>query len=155
MKSQTQTQTAAASVVAKQTEITDLKAKLENLENEAAQELDSALKSLPGQFGFEDAKAFMNAFASANGIRVAKGGSTDRKPRTAISDEKRAAIVTDLKAGMSGVDVATKHEVSLASVQNIKKDAGLVKARKADSPDSADSSDAGSSGDSADSSTES
>lgn len=55
-----------------------------------------------------------------------------RRKRAVIDTKKREGIIADLKAGkMTAAQVAEKHKVSLPSVSNIKKAAGLVKSKKA------------------------
>lgn len=53
---------------------------------------------------------------------------TGKRTRAKIDDTKREAVIADLKADkLTGAEVAKKHGISVPSVANIKKAAGLVK----------------------------
>jgi transposase-like protein len=55
--------------------------------------------------------------------------SSGRKPRAKITEELRTAMVAAMKAGeSSSAEIATRFGVSIPTVQNIKKAAGLVRA---------------------------
>jgi len=83
---------------------------------------------------------FLTAFNEANGLKVGRKStrkatgrkatnSTARKPRVNISDDRRAQIVKSFKDGMTAPEAVTKYDISLATAQNIKKEAGMVNAR--------------------------
>jgi hypothetical protein len=110
-------------------EVSALEAKLAALKQEADTERRTALKELPAQFGFTDAASFVKAFRQATGVSAI--ANTVRKPRASITEEKKNQIVVELTKGIAAMDIANKYSVSLASVQNIKKGAGLVRARAA------------------------
>lgn len=66
--------------------------------------------------------------AKAGAAAAAKPGKKQKRAR--IDETKRSAIVADLKAGeLTAAVIATKHGVSMPSVNMIKKAAGLVKKR--------------------------
>ncbi|MDE0768684.1 MAG: hypothetical protein OSB19_09855, partial [Opitutaceae bacterium] len=62
--------------------------------------------------------------------KKAAKGSTGRAKRTLITAELRQGIIDALKAGGKGNAVAAKFGVSVPTLHNIKKAAGLTKTRK-------------------------
>jgi len=124
-------------VSVKLAEISALESKLTALRNEASETLTATLRGLPASLGYDNADSLIKAIRAANKtktrkVKASRKASGARKARASITPEKRAAIIADLTAKMAPLDVATKHEISLATVQNVKKAAGLVKVRKAD-----------------------
>jgi DNA-binding NarL/FixJ family response regulator len=114
------------------------KAKIANLENAIAAELNKELASLPGKFGFGDVKSFLKAVKSAAGGKrrgkAAKAGKKSaggkkRRTRAVITDATRAEVKKLVEAGKTGGQIAKTVGISLPSVQNIKKALGLVKKR--------------------------
>lgn len=92
------------------------------------------LLALPAKFGFKSMDAFIEALRAAaktGGAEMpAARAATGRKPRAKITPEtkqKVKALVTD---GKTGAQIAKALNISLPSVQNIKKELGLVKERK-------------------------
>ena len=90
------------------------------------------LAALPAKHGFRSMDAFIDALraaAKAGGGRVAKsvGG---RKPRAKITPETKQKVKALVAEGKTGSQVAKQLGISVPSVQNIKKELGLVKARK-------------------------
>lgn len=63
------------------------------------------------------------------GAQAASGAKRGGR-RATITDEIKAQVVKMAKDGKTGAEIAKATGISLPSVQNIKKDAGLVKARK-------------------------
>lgn len=123
-------------------ELEAARAKLANLEQSIADELNKELASLPAKYGFESVDDFLNAVRGATGGRrgrrgrgagraakpaAAKGGK--RRKRAVITDETRAQVKKMVEGGKTGAEIAKALGISLPSVQNIKKAAGLVKAR--------------------------
>ncbi len=117
------------------------KAKLAELENSVAAELNRELAALPGKYGFNSAEEFINAVRSAaggkRGRKPAKasaagsaGGSSKRRKRAVITAETKAKVKSLVDSGKTGGEIAKAVGISLPSVQNIKKELGLVKARK-------------------------
>jgi len=123
------------------------KAKLAELEKNVTLERQQALAALPSDFGYSDLNAFIKALkeaASARGSRkgrkgakaakaakapkAAKGG---KRTRAKITPELKQQVIAAVQAGASGAKIAKDFGISLPSVQNIKKEAGLVKARAA------------------------
>ena len=75
-------------------------------------------------------KAAPKAKKAAPKAKKAAKGSTGRAKRTLITAELRQGIIDALKAGGKGNAVAAKFGVSVPTLHNIKKAAGLTKARK-------------------------
>jgi len=75
-------------------------------------------------------KAAPKAKRAAPKAKKAAKGSTGRAKRTLITAELRQGIIDALKAGGKGNAVAAKFGVSVPTLHNIKKAAGLTKARK-------------------------
>jgi len=122
------------------------KARIQNLHKEAGfatrQELIEALQALGGAApkkvkarGRKAAKAVKPAKASKATKtpkikKAVKKGAKKRAKRTIITAELRKGIIAALKAGGTGAAIASKFGVSVPTVHNIKKAAGLTKARK-------------------------
>lgn len=118
------------------------KAKLAELENSVAAELNRELAALPGKYGFGSADEFINAVKAATGSRRGRkpakaapaaaggGGGGKRRKRAVITSETKAKVKSLVDAGKTGGEIAKAVGISLPSVQNIKKELGLVKARK-------------------------
>ena len=125
------------------------KAKLASLEKKAAAEQHKRIVNLHTDAGFETREDLIAALQSLGGgpkkkqgrkakktarkvakKAVAKKGAKTRAKRTVITDELRKSIIEALKAGGKGTAVAKKFGISVPSLHNIKKAAGLTKARK-------------------------
>ena len=114
------------------------KAKIANLENAIAAELNKEFAALPAKFGFSDVKSFLKAVKSAAGgkrrgkaVKSTKksAGGKKRRTRAVITDATRAEVKKLVEAGKTGGQIAKSVGISLPSVQNIKKALGLVKKR--------------------------
>jgi hypothetical protein len=121
-------------VTAKLKELEASRAKLASLEKEIASQLQSELAGLPAQYGFESVEIFVKA------VRVAAGGKSGGVTRNPVSGKKRRkrSVITDamrnevkklVEAGKTGAEIAAAVDISLPSVQNIKKSLGLVRER--------------------------
>lgn len=93
------------------------------------------LLALPGKFGFKSMDAFIGALRAASGGKSAAPAkaaqsSSGRKPRAKITPETKAKVKELVKAEKTGAEIAQALNISLPSVQNIKKELGLVTARK-------------------------
>jgi DNA-binding NarL/FixJ family response regulator len=122
------------------------KAKVAELEKSITAELNQELAALPGKFGFDDVAAFVDAVRSASRSSGSKGKPRGRRPaaaaaapastggkrrkRAIITSETRSKVKSLVEAGKTGAEIARSVGISLPSVQNIKKDLGLVKSRK-------------------------
>ena len=131
-------------VIPKIKELAATREKLVQLEATVETELRRELRALHEQYGFENVKSFLKAvIAAASGDRkkarkAGRPGKTKAAPKTpktrkraVITATIRAEVKKLVKAGKSGSQIAKAVGISLPSVQNIKKAAGLVKARGA------------------------
>lgn len=116
------------------------KTKVIELETAIANELNRELAGLPGKFGFESTGAFIAALRAASGKRrgrkpgrvkssLAKNEG-ERRKRAVITDETRAKLKKMVGEKKTGREIAKTLGISLPSVQNIKRELGLVKGRK-------------------------
>ncbi len=122
-------------------ELEAAKAKVAELEHSLEKELTQKLSRLPYEFGFDDLASFIKALKSAagarrspgrvKGVKAAKGEKpAKRGKRTRITPEIKAQVKALVNDEKTGADIAKQLGISLPSVQNIKKELGLVKARK-------------------------
>ena len=120
----------------KELEVT--KAKMAALEKAIAKRLNKELASLPSKYGFGSLEEFIGAVKEASGGSSRKGrrgrpvkavDKVKRRKRAVITDETRANVKKLVEAGKTGSQIAKSMNISLPSVQNIKKALGLVKAR--------------------------
>jgi DNA-binding NarL/FixJ family response regulator len=124
-------------------ELEAARAKLANLEQSIADELNKELAALPAKYGFASAGEFVDAVRAATGggsgrrgrkpgkaKGAGKGGpGRKRRTRAVITDETRAEVKKLVNDGKTGGEIAKNLGISLPSVQNIKKALGLVKKR--------------------------
>lgn len=120
--------------------VTDKLKKLEEYQRQMAKlekELagfNRKLLALPGKFGFKSMDAFVDALRSAaktGGAKAAKSApASGRKPRAKITAETKQKVKAMVQGEKTGAEIAKALNISLPSVQNIKKELGLVKARK-------------------------
>lgn len=122
-------------------ELEAARAKLASLEKSIQAELNKELAALPAKYGFKSAAEFAAAVTKAAGGRpagkpakakaaaqpAAKGKK--RRKRATITDATRSEVKKLVEAGKSGGEIAKAVGISLPSVQNIKRDLGLVKKR--------------------------
>ena len=114
------------------------RARVAELEKSIAAELNRELSALPAKYGFDHLPAFFEAVKAASrgksrgpaksSGKAAAGGK--RRKRAVITAETRSKVKSLVEAGKTGAEIAKTVGISLPSVQNIKKDLGLVKARK-------------------------
>ncbi|RRK01308.1 helix-turn-helix domain-containing protein [Opitutaceae bacterium TAV4] len=130
-------------VIQKIKELEELKARAAKLAASIDAERTAELAALPGKYGYDDVNAFIKALKQAAGVRKSRKGS--KAPKAAKSEggkRTRAKITPELKEqvkaavaeGKTGSEIAAAFGISLPSVQNIKKEFGLVKAREASAP---------------------
>jgi hypothetical protein len=87
------------------------------------------LLALPKKYGFTSMEALIAALRAAqNSVKPAK--TTESGRRAKITAEMKAKVKDLVKAGKTGAEIAKALGISLPSVQNIKKELGLVKKRK-------------------------
>ncbi|PTX99116.1 hypothetical protein DB354_02570 [Opitutus sp. ER46] len=124
-------------VSAKLKELEATRAKLASLEQAVQAELGKELAGLPAKFGFESVDDFIEAVRTATGARRGRrgrpaknaDGAKKRRRRAVITDETRAEVKKMVEGGKTGAAIAEALNISLPTVQNIKKALGLVKKR--------------------------
>ena len=117
------------------------RAKVAELEKSIATELNRELAALPEKYGYSSVAEFVKAVqaasggkgrggraAKASGAAASTGGK--RRQRAVITADTKAKVKALVQAGKTGSEIAKTVGISLPSVQNIKKELGLVKARK-------------------------
>lgn len=115
-------------------QLAEYKKKVATLEKEIGSQ-NRKLLALPAKFGFKTMSDFIAALQAASGK---SGKAAAATPASAKTRKKRAVITADTKTkvkalaseGKTGAEIAKSLGISLPSVQNIKKELGLVKARK-------------------------
>ena len=119
------------------------RAKVASLEKSIENKLNRELAALPEKYGFETAAELAEAIIRASGSGSVRGGGKrrGRKPgkakaagggrrkRAKITDEMREQVKKLVAEGKTGSEIAKEVGISLPSVQNIKKAAGLVNKR--------------------------
>ncbi len=113
-------------------QLSEYQTKVEELRNEIDQERKNELAHLHEKFGFESPAELIKAIRAAAGIGVAtrsRAGTRHRK-HSRITAEMKEKIKVALEGGKSGAQIAEEFSISLPSVYNIKKEFGMVKARK-------------------------
>ena len=127
--------------------VTDKIAQLKVLQAQAAElqqsieaERTRELTGLPAKYGFDSVESFIKALRSASsagkkrGRKAAvKAAASGKRTRTKITPELKASVKAAVEAGKTGAAIAAEFGISLPSVQNIKKEFGMVKARGAES----------------------
>lgn len=121
-------------VIEKIQELSALQAKAAKLQAAIETERTAELASLPGKYGYDSVKAFIKALkAAAGGGRRKRGAGKKaaggKRKRAKITPELKAQVKAAVEAGKTGAAIAKELGISLPSVQNIKKEFGLVKAR--------------------------
>lgn len=92
------------------------------------------LLALPAKHGFKSMDDFIDALRAATGgsgkaAKSAAKSSSGRKPRAKITPEMKQKVKALVGDGKTGGQIAKALNISLPSVQNIKKELGLVKKR--------------------------
>lgn len=117
-------------------ELEAARAKISKLEEAIAAERAKELATLPGKYGFDSVAAFLKAVKAATGgsgrgRKAAKGKAKGgRRKRAVITAETKSKVKALTEAGKTGAEIAAAVGISVPSVQNIKKELGLTKARK-------------------------
>jgi hypothetical protein len=131
-------------------ELEKAKAKIAQAEAKLAADRTNALAKLPGDYGFASLNDFIKALTAAAGkagkakkakapkapkaAKAPKAEKAGKRGRTKITPELKAQVIEAVKADKSGAEIAKAFGISLPSVQNIKKEAGLVKSRATAAP---------------------
>jgi len=114
-------------------ELEATRAKLTKLEQEVASARANELKALPSQYGFDNVADFIKAVKAAAGGKAARKASKQaggRRKRAVITEDTKNKVKSLTAAGKTGAAIAKAVGISIPSVQNIKKELGLTKARK-------------------------
>ena len=122
-----------ASKVDASNKVAELRAALEVAQNELIQveeqthlELLAKVNALPAQFELETMDQFLTMIKHVTKTSGAK--------RTVLTPENRIEVANMLIAGTSTKEIAIKFRVSIGTVNLIKKEAGLTKARAVAQP---------------------
>jgi len=86
------------------------------------------LRALPGEHGFGSMAAFIKELRKAEKAGGSRG--TGRRKRAKITPETKQKVKSLVGANKTGRQIAAQLGISLPSVQNIKRELGLVKKRK-------------------------
>lgn len=110
-------------------EIRALEAKTAELRTKFETERNARLTDLHNEVGFETTEDLIKALvALTKPAKKAKKAKVERKARVSLTPESRAALIVDLTSDkFTNDELAAKYGISTATVQNVKKDAGLVK----------------------------
>ncbi len=131
-------------------ELEKAKAKIAQAEAKLSADRVSALSKLPSDYGYDSLNGFIKALKAAAGkagkskgkakkaakaAKPAKAPKAGKRTRAKITPEIKQQVIAAVQAGTPGAKIAKSFGISLPSVQNIKKEAGLVKARSAAAPE--------------------
>ncbi len=131
-------------------ELEKAKAKIAQAEAKLSADRVSALAKLPSDYGYDTLSGFIKALKAAAGkagkskgkgkkaakaVKPAKAAKAGKRTRAKITPEIKQQVIAAVQAGTPGAKIAKSFGISLPSVQNIKKEAGLVKARSAAAPE--------------------
>ena len=109
------------------TQLAAARAKVAKLEAAAAKVRNRELAKLPEKLGFSNVAALIDALKSI-------GSSTavfpTKRKRGKVTQQTRIALKKMVEAGKTGAEIAQTLEVSLPTVQNIKRALGLVRNSK-------------------------
>ena len=122
-------------------ELAQFKAKVEQLEKSIVAERQGLLARLHLEVGFSSRAELikaLRALGNSSGLRGRPRGtakahasaSKGRRRRAKVTPELRGAIIAAIKGGATGGATAAKFKVSLPTVQNIKRAAGLTRKAK-------------------------
>lgn len=123
------------------TALQQAEAQVEALRKKVGKERSGRLKTLHLSFGFDSRDELIEALSELGASRgpgrppaasrsAAAPGARKKRKRARITPEMKVDIIKAIKDGSSGLAVAKRFSISSQSVQNIKKAAGLVQARK-------------------------
>ena len=127
-------------------ELAQYRAKIASLENAIESARTNQLRNLHTEMGFDSREELIAALrglggggkrrgrppkkAAAKKKAVKRRGRGGRKGRAVITAELRSKIVAAARGGETGQAIAEKFDVSLPTVQNIKRAAGLTRKKK-------------------------
>lgn len=109
------------------------KAKVAKLEKSISAQISKEMASLPRKYGFSSPHAFIKAMRAVAGDAMVFAGNKvagQRRKRAVITPATKAKVKELVVAGKTGGEIAKAVGISLPSVQNIKKELGLVQKRR-------------------------
>ena len=109
-------------------EIAAYKAKIAALEKEVVAERQQKLSGLHKEVGLESTEALIAALRSL-GKSPRKSAAPRKGKRTRITPAIKQGVGKAVEAGKKGAEIARQFGISIPSIQNIKKELGLVKTR--------------------------
>lgn len=116
-------------------EIAAYRAKIAALEKAVAEEQQKKLAGLHKEAGFDSTEELIDALKGlVKPTRKSRGraaGKAGRASRTRITPAIKAGVGQAVEAGKKGAEIAMQFGISIPSIQNIKKELGLVKTRGA------------------------
>lgn len=115
-------------IMDKQKEIEQYKKKINDLERQVETERRQKLLNLHKELGFASRKDLIAALQSPSAVKAK--GKRRKGRRTVITPEMRKQIQTALRGKTPGTVVAREFGISVPTVQNIKKEIGLVGKKK-------------------------
>ena len=118
-------------LTAKLKQLKTARATVATLEKEIQVVLRAELAMLPAQYGFDSTQAFIAAVLAASSSKnkpVPETRGPRKRRRGKITDATRAELKKLVKTGKTGREIAAALKISLASVHNVKKELGLVRA---------------------------
>jgi len=122
-------------------ELAALQAKAAKLQAAIESQRTSELAALPANYGYASLNDFIKALKAAvsSGKRGRRGAkakvgkpakkSGGKRKRAKITSELKSQVKSAVEAGKTGAAIAKEFGISVPSVQNIKKELGLVKKR--------------------------
>jgi DNA-binding NarL/FixJ family response regulator len=132
-------------VTTKINELRALEAKAAELRRTIETERAKELAALPEQYGFSSPDEFYDAMEEAlrsvgrgrgrgrktqgRAVKAAKSSGPKKRTRAKITEEMKMKVGALVQAGKTGAEVAKEIGISVPSVQNIKKELGLVAPR--------------------------
>lgn len=115
-------------------ELSQYKAKIAELEKAVLSERQAQLQRLHTELGFETREELIKALRSAGTAPVKRAAKKAapaekkaRRKRTTITPELRANIEAAVRSGATSAAIAKQFDVSVPTVQNIKRAAGLTR----------------------------
>ena len=123
-------------------ELQALQAKAAQLQKDIDAERTRDLAAMPAKYGYASLPEFIEALkAAANAAKprgrkpkAAKAAPAGKRTRAKITDQLKADVKAAVEAGETGAAIAERFGISVPSVQNIKKEFGLVKTRATEAP---------------------
>lgn len=115
-----------------QAELAKLQEQENELRNARLKDIEEKINALPEQFGvasLEDVRNLITRHVRGLLFTDTQGKVGERAARVSLSDEQKAALIDDRKAGMQYSALAEKYGISTQTAFNYSKAAGLTVAR--------------------------